>query len=315
MTSSDSSNQLPAAPPAPPPVAAKPARPRMSDAAKKALLTSKRTVKGICKVAKARSVRKQDHEEIVQSTQALAWKARLPEAEEEALKIIYKIAFIESCRFMGQATEVQIVEYREEHGDEEGEAPTPVAAPPPPVEEREALEKLTELGAAKFKAGFGSYVEGRLKGESSVEIAARRGVTDGHVRKEAQGIEEFLRDHGRKMGLLAAVGIVVLVFTVLPMDKWRQQMSPYDGRDSSDWAAIRTNPPAPDAPALRDRARQACDEAAWQACVDDLDAAKALDPAEEPADAFQLRLEAMSQILIDEAPRGENLRNVKPPLH
>jgi hypothetical protein len=163
MSRPDSSHQLPAVPPAP---ASAPRRPQMSVERKTVLLTSKKTAATINKIARSRGVGKEGRRDVLRSTIARAWKSRLPEDEGEACKVVNKIAFIEACTMMGASPLGIPQEYREEAG-EEGEPATPVAAPEPPVEAREALAKLAELGAEKFPTGFPAYVEGRLKEESS----------------------------------------------------------------------------------------------------------------------------------------------------
>jgi hypothetical protein len=89
-----------------------------------------------------------------------------------------------------------------------------------------------------------------------------------------------LHDNRRALGLSLAV--VAALSVGLGIYEWRKRLP--DVSDYATYEAHRTVPPAPDAGELRRRGAAACGRSEWQACVDDLDAANALDPTGEDAE-------------------------------
>ena len=80
------------------PVAVIPALMTLED--KRRLLTARKTLRGIRRVARSRGVLAQDHEDVVQQTCAAAWRARLPADIAGARRVVNRIAFAVACTLM-----------------------------------------------------------------------------------------------------------------------------------------------------------------------------------------------------------------------
>jgi DNA-directed RNA polymerase specialized sigma24 family protein len=283
----------------------------MTPAEKQAFLLQKRTIKAIHRVASSRSVPEQDYEDIVQQTYAFAWKARLPKDEVPARKILNRIAFVCACRHMGQDPG-KVEEYTEVHSDDE-ETRAVAATPPYDPVLHDDVERLLAEGRKEYPNRADAFVESALKGTPANVEAARRGVSEGHVRKERSEIRTYLKKHAGKMGL---IGVGILLLVIGDMTGWDRV--PFMPRKShtSDLATIRheLRPVANDPAALRERAARLCASADWDACLIDLDAAQALDHRDETDAEQQMRQEAMRSLYVQEgAPVPFN--NSKLPLH
>jgi hypothetical protein len=295
-------SRTPADRPADPPAPGPAKRPEMSLERKVAMLTDKRMVNAIKKIARKCKVPFDTHEDVLQETGELVVKARLPEVEEEARKITHRIAYTVCCRIMKVDPMGEPLSYSEEYDEEGGILATPASVQPAPMEVRDGLEQLAEKGRERFQGRFDHYVEARAKEETSTEAAARRGIREDAQRQESSRIQKFMRVHGRKMGLLTAAGLVVLVFSAIRMSKWTGYMQDYPMHDVNDRATIRKNAPvADDAPSLRQRARRSHEVGDWEACLHDLDAAKQLDPAGETPEMKEWRAEAERETFVREA--------------
>jgi hypothetical protein len=269
----------------------------MSIAQKHALILEKATLAGIRTVAKSRKVPPQDREDVVNTTCAFAMKARLPVDHEQARKVVNKIAQCACARHMKVDPLGTREGYVEDVDDETGESPTPVADAAPDMVLRLQIGELVEEGTAEFKERFPEYVAAKLTGETSVEVARRRGVTDGHVRKEWSAIAEFAHKHGKNTGML--VLLLVIASVVFPrMAKSPHEVAVPRPDDGAAERPMRHHAPAPGAAELRDRAVQACGAWAWQACADDLDAAAQLDPAGDSPAMKELREAALRNVLV-----------------
>lgn len=152
-----------------------------------------------------------------------------------------------------------------------------------------------------------------MQGSSAVDEGRTRGVSEGHVRKERSDIRAFMKDHCGKLGLVG-LGILVLVFgdisgwTRVPFQPGRQH--------TSELATIRHEvaPRPHDAAALRSRAADMCRDVHWEACLQDLDAARAIALRPDTEDEERMRLEAMRELTGEEAPPRGGLLMAKPPL-
>ncbi|HEY1693643.1 MAG TPA: hypothetical protein VGG39_15855 [Polyangiaceae bacterium] len=298
------------APPAPP----APARPLMSLEVKAKFLTTRRMMKTIQRIALRRSVPAQKVEDIVQQTVAIAWKADLPENPNEARKIVNKMAMIQACKLMGEEPASNFDEYRDDDPDGDDDVRAPVAQRPYDPVVRDGVERLIEIARKEFPNRADSFFEEAAKGTPAAVEAARRGVTEGHVRKERSEIRLFLRKHATKMGLVA-VGVLVVVFG--DISGWTRVPFMPGRSHTSDFATIhREVERIPNDPvALRARAANLCADADWEACLVDLDAAQALDPQhEETPDEARMRSDAKAELYVNDARPGMP-NNSKFPLH
>jgi hypothetical protein len=286
---------------------------------KRVFLASKRVINAIRKVAASHKVPKQDWEEVVQQTSTFAWKARLPVDEGEAGKVTNKIAVTVCCKMMTPDPLGQRSTFTEESTEEEGEA-TPVAEAQPDAELRDGLEQVVDKAREEFGVErVDEYVAAKMKAETAVEVASRRGVTDGHVRKEWSDINKFMRVHGRKLGLLAVA--ILVVVTGIPMSRWLHEPAQYGPKAGfSDFASIhRDHPKLANTPErLRLRARFACENAAWEACIADIEGARALDPSGDTYEVTEMEQLAKMQLQVTGSDERQNQMPedyVKVPLH
>jgi DNA-directed RNA polymerase specialized sigma24 family protein len=270
---------------------------------KRRFLAARRTARAIRRVAQSRGVLAQDHEDVVQQTCAAAWRARLPAEPEGARRVVNRIAFAVACTLMRRQSGTGGVA-----SDENGGENALVAQAVDPAYEvgvREQVRLLLAEGRARFPNRLDAFVASAVDGVTAKEEAARRGVTESHVRKERSEIRAFLAAHGQKIGVLFAAALVLLV--IGSMTDWRRQLHATVADDGSIWTPrIHQAPqPAGDARSLRDRATESCREGAYEACLADLDAARALDGREDTADEAQMRDDAMRALRVEEAPPEE----------
>jgi hypothetical protein len=152
--------------------------------------------------------------------------------------------------------------------------------------------RLHAFGVERDAIAIDWLVRAKVEGESEVAIAQEQGVSHEVVRKRVSRLVAFLRE--RAATLLAA-------FVLLVAGVWALTRRPAEMAGPRE--AVRFEPPAPDASELRRRAERACAAGAWQACVDDVEAAHDLDPAGETPETRKLRTEAWGHLRVIEAPK------------
>jgi DNA-directed RNA polymerase specialized sigma24 family protein len=266
---------------------------------KRRFLTARRTLAGIRRVARSRGVLAQDHEDIVQQTCAAAWRARLPADTAGARRVVNRIAFAVACTHMRRDPADGTCTNDETRG--EVALVAHAADPAYEVGVREQVRLLLEEGRARFPNRLDAFVASAVGGVTAKEEAARRGVTESHVRKERSEIRAFLANHGQKIGVILAAAMVLLV--IGSMTDWRRQLHATVADDGSLWTPRIHHAPlaAADAASLRARAAESFREGAYEACLEDLDAARALDGREDTVDEAQMRADAMRVLRVDEA--------------
>ena len=278
-----------------------PVRLLMSPEDKDTFLVSDSTMAAIRRVARSRGVPFQDHEDVVQQTCTRAWKARLPADPLEARRVVNRIAHAMACTHT--RVDPRGVPQSYEENSEEAELAAHAADAAPDAALREQVEMLLDKGRAKFPNRFDSFLASVLGRAPATEEAARRGVTDAHVRKERSEIRQYLQLHGRKMGLLTAATLVILVFGSM-RDWTRSNVANPDAW--SDFRSMRREAPRPaaDAASLRIRAADRFRNFAFEACLEDLDAAQAIDGKPDTADEARMRDEANDALRMNDAVRG-----------
>jgi DNA-directed RNA polymerase specialized sigma24 family protein len=240
--------------------------------------------RAVCAVLRLNGVPADDVEDLLQDTRLEAQKAqaRLPMSEPDRTNYVCGIA-----RHL--ARKWRVANKAREH--REGIVPWALRPKTPPYEERDLAAKLHEFAVARDPVGTDWLLRAKVYGENEVAIAEEDGVPADRVRKRVSRMLVFLRD--RAMTLVAAVALLVA-------GVWEMARQP------AHIAKVPEIPevvPAPlDAAALRSRARAACDARAWKECVDDLDAARSLDPAGETRETRVLRALAEEQLRPHKAP-------------
>jgi hypothetical protein len=131
-----------------------------------------------------------------------------------------------------------------------------------------------------------------VEGENEVAIAQEQGVAPELVRKRVSRITAFLRERA---------AMLVVAFVLVVTGVWALTRRPAEMAGPRE--AQRFEPPAPDASELRRRAERACAAGAWQACVDDLDAARDVDPRGETIETRKLGANAWTHLRVNEAPK------------
>jgi DNA-directed RNA polymerase specialized sigma24 family protein len=260
------------------------------------LLTSDRVHAAIRKVARGHDVPHGEIDDVLQETIARAWTATLPADDDEARKYVNGIAANVSCDRMRKVPDV--VPYIEDPDEERGETATPIAVRPASFEARDVVSKLVEVGEHQFPKGFPGYLAAKMTGGTADEIANVRGVTPGHVRHEWLDIQGFMNRHGRRLGVAVALLVIILVMR----NVWRRP----EPKDHVASPCPPTEPPcapALDAAGLRHRAHDECAASAWRACIDDLDAAKKVDPAGDTPELRDLRALAQQHLADKPLPR------------
>jgi hypothetical protein len=268
-----------------------------ADARRTRLLTSERLHASIRKVARSRDVPKGEIDDILQETIARAWKAKLPDDDDEVAKYVNRIARNVACERMGKVTSA--LPYIENPDEEQGEVATPIGVPPPSFETRDVVSQLVEKGEQEFPRGFPGYLEAKATEATAEQVAKRRGVSPGHVRHEWSDIQRFMNRHGRAMGVAMAVALLLLV--VGNMTKWHLGPEPLVSHPyPQDEPQL---PPPLDAVGLRHRAQDECAASVWRACFDDLDAANKIDPIGETRELRDLRTVAQRHLEAQPPPR------------
>jgi hypothetical protein len=182
--------------------------------------------------------------------------------------------------------------------DREGVTAAPREVPP---ETRDLAAAVHEEGKRLFGASYLWYVRNRVQGHSMEEIAEEAKVSPGYVRNRVAIVQRELA------GLLRASGLglfVLLAFFVART--WERDLTFAPARDVS--ARVDTHHVL-DLQGLRQRARDMCAASAWEACLDDLDAAKQLAPV-EPEEMLELRAQATR--MIDRTDEADPTFNAKP---
>lgn len=250
-----------------------PTPPTMDVPRRTRLLTAERLHASIRKVARNRHVPDGDVDDILQETIARAWKAQLPDRDDEVTKYVHRIAANVASERMGQPRTERYVENPDE---EEDETAAPIGTPPPCFETRDVVRRLVEKGEEAYPKGFPTYLEAKSTEVTAEQIAKRRGVTAGHVRHEWWEIQGLMQRHGRAMGLTATV--LLLLFVIGSLTDW----SLFRGSRVVAHPNPELSPLPPSDPvALRHRAEGECAANAWKECASDLDAANAIDPSGE----------------------------------
>jgi hypothetical protein len=159
---------------------------------------------------------------------------------------------------------------------------------------RSAARKVIAKGLEMFPDRF-PWIVRRAAGESVESIARSEKLSEGYVRHELSDIVRKLRPVLVAAGIVLGVGGVVLGgFSERKHQQHREIAPPQEAR--------RAPLPPLDAPALRDRAIHECDAFEWQACADDLDAARQLDPAGDTQQLRELRSTADGHLRRSEPP-------------
>jgi hypothetical protein len=166
---------------------------------------------------------------------------------------------------------------------------------------REQVQLLLQHGRARFRDRLDAFLASALHGVQATEEAERRGVTASHVRKkERSEIRAFLAEYGREIGLVFAAAMVLLV--VGSMAHWKRSLDVLPSGNEGVWAPRRHEAlrPAADAASLRARAATSFHERDFRACLDDLDAARALDGLEDTVEEAEMRARAERAFRTDE---------------
>ena len=174
-----------------------------------------------------------------------------------------------------------------------------LAAPPQPIEARELARWAEEQAASTRDAKQTlAWMAREGEGEKLETIAAEEQVPAARVRQRVSRMRRWMKE--RWLAELAAVAALAIL--ALLVARWLR------GQDEPE-IAPRPEPapmpaPLPEAPSPLDRARalraeaiQACDEAAWERCLERLDEAAGLDPAGDTAkDVVEARERARNAI-------------------
>ncbi|HEY1696042.1 MAG TPA: hypothetical protein VGG39_27935 [Polyangiaceae bacterium] len=274
------------------------ARPSMSPEDKARFLSEHHTLAGIRTVARNRRVPPEQWGEVVQQSCTRAWRTRLPPAPDEARMVMNRIAALVSRAVMTPALLGMPVPI-DDVGEEElsAEASDPVYD----AELRQQMQQLFEKTRARFPRRFEAFMASVTGRYPSLVEARERGITDGQVRKERSEVREFMRLHGQKMGIALAAALVVLVFGT--MHDWTRGKWDIGPDDGSGFAVPhrRTFQPAADAGSLRQLAVKRYRDGDYEACLRDLDAAKAVDGRDDTPNEARMRANAMREIRTTDA--------------
>jgi DNA-directed RNA polymerase specialized sigma24 family protein len=262
----DSSGELPADLPSGPLVDFDP-----GDARRQRLLGSEEGLSLIRRVARKRGVPFQDLDDVVHETIAEALEADLPAADGEARAYIAGIARRVSARHLrGVATAA--VPYWDEDGEERVGADAAVHAAP--FEERDIARRIVEHGHARAPRWFPVFLKAKVLGESADEVARRLDRPAPTVRRAWSELHRDLGAYGRQIGV-----VTTLVLIATGVAGWRLSRRPADFTQMATYQVRRAQPPPPDAYDLRVRALRECAVDDWAACLADIDAAIAMNPA------------------------------------
>ena len=144
-----------------------------------------------------------------------------------------------------------------------------------------------------------------MAGEAAAAIAAREGVTAGHVRHEVSHIRRSLRIAAAALGV-----VVTLVLLFVGVRSLRKAAIPSEEVATPDWAPPSKAPNEREARALQIKAEDECQAYDWASCAEDLEKARALDPAGETDEYRVLREKAVENAKVEPAP--EEPRTVGP---
>jgi hypothetical protein len=233
------------------------------------LLTSPEFLGSMRKAVRSQDVPDDDVEDVVQEAVRQLLGGKLPEDDEEARTYANVVARNIARQRYTQLIEEATEPYREEP-DEDGGLPTAVAAQPARFDDRDLARQIYAAGMARYPRTVRWFWRARVLGETAEAIASDYEVQPSHVRKEITVVHQFMHGVGVRLGAVVAVTIVV----ALGVFAWLRR--PIEAI----YVPQRVEPPAPDTRMLRERAERACRDGAWQACIDDIDAADALDPAD-----------------------------------
>jgi DNA-directed RNA polymerase specialized sigma24 family protein len=233
-------------------------------------------------VLRRRGVAEHDLDDLCRDVVTEAWAAKnFPEpSADEARKYVH-----------GIAVRIAIDHRRKKSPLGPGAIPydeneNPVATPAAPYEARDASARLFHKGLALFPRTFPWFVQHAISGEEAATIAAREGVTAGHVRHEVSQIRRSLQIAAASLGVVATI---VLLF--IGARSLRDTLS---GR-SSEIARPNVPPTTPsqnEARVLRNDAKHDCVYEEWAKCAERLQKAYELDPAGETDEFRELRAKA-----------------------
>jgi hypothetical protein len=240
------------------------------------LLTSAEFRRSMAKAVRSQGLPEDEVEDVLQEAVREAFCGKLPEDDEQARKYANVVARNVARHRYAELCEEAAEPYIDEPEEDERK-PTAVAAQPARFDDRDLAREIYAAGIARYPRTVGWFWRARVLGETAEAIASDYEVQPSHVRKEISIVHEFMRGVGVRMGAVVAVTIVV----ALGVFAWLRR--PVEAL----YVPHRFEPPAPDARMLRERAQRACREGAWQACIDDIDAADAQDPAGHPQSALR----------------------------
>jgi DNA-directed RNA polymerase specialized sigma24 family protein len=234
-------------------------------------------------VLRRRGIGEHELDDLCRDVVADAWAAKnFPEhSAEEARKYVNVIAARVAIDYRRKKSPLGpgAISY------DEGE--NPVASPAAPYEARDASSRLLQKGLALFPRTFPWFVQHAMSGEEAATIAAREGVTAGHVRHEVSQIRRSLQ--------IVAAGLGVVATIVLLFVGARSLRNAFLGREP-EIARPNVPPTTPsqnEARVLRIDARHDCVYEQWAACAERLKRAYELDPAGETDEFRELREKAV----------------------
>jgi DNA-directed RNA polymerase specialized sigma24 family protein len=258
------------------------------------------------KIARNHGVRPAEIEDVLQETLlAASTNKNLPRDEGEARKVIHGTAKHKALDWiaMKKEQEATSLDAMGGKGPRVGQR----------LEQRSAMQALFERGAAKFGKKWDWFLAAKVDGQTSKEIGAAHGVTDSHVRDELSVVDRWVAAAWSKQGVGGALALLVAIGA----GWWLTHRGPVD---DSQWPTyhpsyanvVKDDRTVLDAEGLRDRARFACLDGAWNACEHDLTAARLMDPAGQTPDLDELEATARDRMTLYEQGH-EQLLNAKPP--
>jgi DNA-directed RNA polymerase specialized sigma24 family protein len=258
------------------------------DDRRRAILTDPRIRASIRSVLKGRGVQYQDRDDLVQQVLAEAWtSASLPLDDVE-----------DARRYLGGMARYMAIDHSHERKGKDESLyalkDKDAAVEASEVEENELAEAVVDRLTEKFPRTADWFLRNSLHEEPLVSIAQEANVSPGFVRHEVSNIRRTALTLAK--GLCAAAALLALVQAIR---SWRR---PFDERELSTYHVVRV--PAPTittADELRERAERACNVQAWQACVDDFNAANELAPEDEKQEQKDMLRIAISNLAKREA--------------
>lgn len=232
-------------------------------------------------VLRKRGVRRQDRDDKVHDVMVMVLRARhIPLHDAQGSK-----------RYAGGIARhigIRNAHQRKKDGEtlslSDGEQRRRVADEVPP-EVRNLARAADVEGRRLYGRVYDWFVWNRVHGETLEEIAARENVSPGYVRNRVSMLQRELP------GLLKAGGIALVLLLLLGLrGRWTYEHFTLASPDTM--TTLRQDSVPWDAAVLRARAERAAEAGAWQACLDDLDAAKAID-GEDRGSAERLRRDVL----------------------